>query len=65
MINIIGQYPQSEQVLALEGVHLHLYNKEEREGRKDWSPDFNAEWILLNSRHYVVSWRKFYQIPWH
>ena len=34
MINIIGQYPQSEQVLALEGVHLHLYNKEEREGRK-------------------------------
>lgn len=34
MINIIGQYPKSEDVLALEGAHLHLYNKTEREGRK-------------------------------
>ncbi|WOE30856.1 MULTISPECIES: 5-(carboxyamino)imidazole ribonucleotide synthase [unclassified Acinetobacter] len=34
MINIIGQYPKSEEVLALAGVHLHLYNKTEREGRK-------------------------------
>lgn len=34
MINIIGQYPKSEDVLALNGVHLHLYNKTEREGRK-------------------------------
>ncbi len=34
MVNIIGQYPKTEQVLALEGAHLHLYNKSEREGRK-------------------------------
>lgn len=34
MINIIGQYPKSEEVLALNGVHMHLYNKTEREGRK-------------------------------
>ena len=34
LVNIIGQYPKSEDVLALEGVHLHLYNKTEREGRK-------------------------------
>ena len=34
MVNIIGQYPKSEDVLALNGAHLHLYNKTEREGRK-------------------------------
>ena len=34
MINIIGQHPKSEDVLALEGAHLHLYNKSERAGRK-------------------------------
>lgn len=34
MVNIIGQYPKSEDVLALSGAHLHLYNKTEREGRK-------------------------------
>jgi 5-(carboxyamino)imidazole ribonucleotide synthase len=34
MVNIIGQHPKSEDVLALEGAHLHLYNKSEREGRK-------------------------------
>ena len=34
MVNIIGQHPKTEDVLALEGVHLHLYNKSEREGRK-------------------------------
>ena len=34
MVNIIGQHPKSEDVLALEGAHLHLYNKTEREGRK-------------------------------
>ena len=34
MINIIGQHPKSEDVLALNGAHLHLYNKTEREGRK-------------------------------
>ncbi|WP_335952109.1 5-(carboxyamino)imidazole ribonucleotide synthase [Acinetobacter beijerinckii] len=34
MINIIGQHPNSEDVLALNGAHLHLYNKSERTGRK-------------------------------
>ncbi|AOA59679.1 5-(carboxyamino)imidazole ribonucleotide synthase [Acinetobacter larvae] len=34
MVNIIGQYPDSAQVLALDGAHLHLYNKTERAGRK-------------------------------
>ncbi|OAL86509.1 5-(carboxyamino)imidazole ribonucleotide synthase [Acinetobacter sp. SFD] len=34
LVNIIGQYPKSGDVLALEGAHLHLYNKSEREGRK-------------------------------
>ena len=34
MVNIIGQYPKSEDVLALKGAHLHLHNKTEREGRK-------------------------------
>ncbi|MEB3768352.1 5-(carboxyamino)imidazole ribonucleotide synthase [Acinetobacter sp. MD2] len=34
MVNIIGKHPKSEDVLALNGAHLHLYNKTEREGRK-------------------------------
>ncbi len=34
LVNIIGQHPKTEEVLALEGAHLHLYNKTEREGRK-------------------------------
>lgn len=34
MVNIIGQYPCVEKVLALEGVHLHLYGKTEATGRK-------------------------------
>lgn len=34
MINIIGEHPKPEAVLALEGAHLHLYDKSERTGRK-------------------------------
>lgn len=34
MVNIIGQHPNSADVLALNGAHLHLYNKNERQGRK-------------------------------
>ncbi|MDQ1209207.1 5-(carboxyamino)imidazole ribonucleotide synthase [Acinetobacter baylyi] len=34
MINIIGKHPKSEDVLVLNGAHLHLYNKTERDGRK-------------------------------
>lgn len=44
MVNIIiGQHPKSEDVLALEGAHLHLYNKSEREGRKIGHITFNAQ----------------------
>lgn len=34
MINIIGEYPELSKVLALKGAHVHLYNKQERLGRK-------------------------------
>lgn len=34
MINIIGQMGDTQHILALEGVHLHLYGKSERPGRK-------------------------------
>lgn len=34
MLNVIGQYPDLAQVLAIDGVHVHNYDKEEREGRK-------------------------------
>ena len=51
MVNIIGQYPKSEDVLALNGAHLHLYNKTEREGRKighiTLMPNHSAELVTL------------------
>ena len=34
MINIIGQHGPIDKVLGVPNAHLHLYNKEEREGRK-------------------------------
>lgn len=34
MVNIIGQHPDRAEILALNGVHLHLYGKTERPGRK-------------------------------
>ena len=34
MVNIIGQHPNTADILALEGAHLHLYGKTERVGRK-------------------------------
>lgn len=34
MVNIIGKNGDVQQLLQEEGVHLHLYGKEEREGRK-------------------------------
>lgn len=34
MINLIGELPDSNAVLALPSAHLHLYGKEPREGRK-------------------------------
>lgn len=34
MINIIGQHPRTDAVLAIPEAHLHLYGKSERAGRK-------------------------------
>lgn len=34
MLNIIGHYPDMDKLLSLDGVHLHLYDKQERAGRK-------------------------------
>lgn len=34
MLNVIGRYPDLAQVLAIDGVHYHGYDKEEREDRK-------------------------------
>jgi 5-(carboxyamino)imidazole ribonucleotide synthase len=34
MVNIIGQHPNTADILALDGAHLHLYGKTERTGRK-------------------------------
>jgi 5-(carboxyamino)imidazole ribonucleotide synthase len=34
MVNFIGGVPLSERVLELPGVHLHLYDKSSRKGRK-------------------------------
>jgi 5-(carboxyamino)imidazole ribonucleotide synthase len=34
MINLIGELPESTQVLAVPSAHLHLYGKEPRPGRK-------------------------------
>lgn len=34
MINLIGELPDSAQVLAIPSAHLHLYGKEPRPGRK-------------------------------
>ncbi|MGH9741910.1 MAG: 5-(carboxyamino)imidazole ribonucleotide synthase [Candidatus Acidiferrum sp.] len=34
MINLIGEVPESAQVLAIPSAHLHLYGKEARPGRK-------------------------------
>jgi len=34
MVNLIGELPTSSDVLAIEGAHLHLYDKTPRSGRK-------------------------------
>lgn len=34
MLNLLGEEPDPEEVLALPGAHLHLYGKEARPGRK-------------------------------
>lgn len=34
MINLVGQVPSPEELLAVGGTHLHLYDKQPRAGRK-------------------------------
>ncbi len=34
MVNLIGEVPPVEEILAVEGAHLHLYGKAPRPGRK-------------------------------
>ncbi|MDQ4058386.1 MAG: ATP-grasp domain-containing protein, partial [Actinomycetota bacterium] len=34
MVNLIGELPNLDEVLGLEGASLHLYDKEPRPGRK-------------------------------
>ena len=34
MVNLIGDVPPLERLLALPGAHLHLYGKAARPGRK-------------------------------
>jgi len=34
MINLIGEFPESAEVLSVSNAHLHLYGKEPRAGRK-------------------------------
>lgn len=34
MINLVGAIPRREEVLAVQGAHLHLYGKDPRPGRK-------------------------------
>ena len=34
MLNVIGDCPPTDKVLAMPGAHLHLYGKKPRPGRK-------------------------------
>lgn len=34
MVNVLGQYPNVSEVLAIDGAHYHSYHKEERDDRK-------------------------------
>lgn len=34
MLNVIGKYPDENQLLKIKGVHFHHYHKAERDGRK-------------------------------
>jgi 5-(carboxyamino)imidazole ribonucleotide synthase len=34
MVNLIGELPETAEVLKVPNVHLHLYGKEPRPGRK-------------------------------
>jgi 5-(carboxyamino)imidazole ribonucleotide synthase len=34
MLNLIGEFPESAEVLSVSNTHLHLYGKSPRPGRK-------------------------------
>lgn len=42
MVNVIGTLPDAARVAAVEGAHLHLYDKEPRAGRKIGHVTLNA-----------------------
>lgn len=46
MVNFIGGLPAREKVLALSQTHLHLYNKEPRDGRKVAHATVRTETLL-------------------
>ena len=54
MLNLIGETPESSEVLAIPGAHLHLYGKSPRPGRKLghitlWSSSFEKLSASLRS----------------
>jgi 5-(carboxyamino)imidazole ribonucleotide synthase len=62
MINLIGEVPDSAQVLAIPSAHLHLYGKEPRPGRKLGHVTLRApSFELLTSR--FSSLPAFFQRP--
>ncbi len=65
MVNIIGQHPKTEDVLALGRAHICiLYNKSEREGRKIGHITLMPNDAAQLTDH-AANWQKFYQIHWH
>lgn len=56
MVNLIGFIPDASHLLEIPGVHLHLYGKEPREGRKVGHVNITAPSdALLNERIQKVS----------
>jgi len=45
MINLIGEIPETSEVLSVADAHLHLYGKEARPGRKVGHVTVRAESI--------------------
>jgi 5-(carboxyamino)imidazole ribonucleotide synthase len=43
MVNLIGEEPSLEPILAIPGAHLHRYGKQPRPGRKLGHVTFTAE----------------------
>ena len=61
MVNLVGESPPLERLLALESGHVHLYGKEPRPGRKlghvtlvDAGDEHVAAGVALGEAHWVV-----------